>query len=88
MSSMQKAVREAQAVKDGRETIESIRDAFGAVVALTVEEYLKAEGSPEAETEESEDVTVEPTEKKHTTLATVSVGKNDEGRPVVHVTRS
>lgn len=86
MSNMQKTVSEIQAVKDGRETIESIRDAFGAVVAATVEEYLKAEGSPEAETEEPEDVTVEPTEKKHTTLATVSVGKNDEGRPVVHVT--
>lgn len=85
-SVLRKAMVEIQAVKDGRETLDSIRAAFGAVVALTVEEYLKAEGSPEAETEESEDVTVEPTEKKHTTLATVSVGKNDEGRPVVHVT--
>lgn len=85
-SVLRKAMVEVQAVKDGRETLDSIRAAFGAVVAATVEEYLKAEGSPEAETEESEDVTVEPTEKKHTTLATVSVGKNDEGRPVVHVT--
>ena len=42
MSNMQKTVSEIQAVKDGRETIESIRDAFGAVVAATVEEYLKA----------------------------------------------
>lgn len=84
--SMQKAAVEIQAVKDGRETLDSVRDAFGAVVAATVEEYLKAEGAPEVEAEEPEDVTVEPTEKKHATLATVSVGKNDEGRPVVHVT--
>lgn len=85
-SVLRKAMVEVQAVKDGRETLDSIRAAFGAVVAATVEEYLKAEGAPEVEAEEPEDVTVEPTEKKHATLATVSVGKNDEGRPVVHVT--
>lgn len=87
-SVLRKAMVEIQAVRDGRETLDSIRAAFGAVVAATVAEYLRAEAAPEVEAEEAEeeDVTVEPTEKKHTTLATVSVGKNDEGRPVVHVT--
>ena len=86
ISAMKKAVGLIKDVKEGHATLDGIRRIFGAVVALTVEEYLKAEGAPEVEDEEPEDVTVEPTEKKHTTLATVSVGKNDEGRPVVHVT--
>lgn len=88
-STLRKSMVEIQAVKDGRETIDSVRDAFGAIVAVAVEEYLKTEAAPEVEAEEAEeeeDVTVEPTEKKHATLATVSVGTNDEGRPVIHVT--
>lgn len=87
-SVLRKAMVEIQAVRDGRETLDSIRAAFGAVVAATVAEYLRAEAAPEVEAEEAEeeDVTVEPTEKNHATLATVSVGTNNEGRPVVHVT--
>lgn len=86
ISAMKKAVGLIKDVKEGHATLDGIRRIFGAVVAATVEEYLKAEGAPEVEDEEPEDVAVEPTEKKHATLATVSVGTNDEGRPVVHVT--